>query len=76
MRSLLVEVAWCVLRSKKTQAQPLREWAGRIAKRRGKRIAAVALARKLAGVLFAMWRDETDFSDPRPANSQEQLQAA
>jgi transposase len=76
MRSLLVETAWCVLRSKKATAQPLREWAGRISKRRGKRIAAVALARKLAGVLFAMWRDGTDFAEPRPANSQEQQQAA
>jgi transposase len=76
MRSLLVETAWCVLRSKKATAQPLREWAGRISKRRGKRIAAVALARKLAGVLFAMWRDATDFADPRPANSQEQQRAA
>jgi transposase len=76
MRSLLVEAAWCVLRSKKAAAQPPREWAARIAKRRGKRIAAVALARKLAGVLFAMWRDETDFSDPRLTKSQEQRQAA
>jgi len=30
-----------------------------IAKTRGKKIAAIALARKLAGVLWAMWRDGT-----------------
>jgi hypothetical protein len=34
-----------------------------IAKRRGKRIAVVALARRLAGVLWAMWRDGTVY-DP------------
>jgi hypothetical protein len=38
---------------------PLKRWAMRIAKTRGKKIAAVALARKLAGVLWAMWRDGT-----------------
>ena len=37
----------------------LREWAGRIATRRGKGIAVVALARRLAGILFALLRDGT-----------------
>jgi hypothetical protein len=31
----------------------------RIAGRRGRSIAVVALARRLAGILFAIWRDET-----------------
>lgn len=62
LRSLLVEAAWTIMRSKRAEAQPLRASAESIAKRRGKRIAAVALARKLAGVLFAMWRDGTDFT--------------
>jgi hypothetical protein len=35
----------------------------RIAARRGKAAAVVALARKLAGILFALWRDGTEF-DP------------
>jgi len=38
----------------------LRASAARIAVRRGRRIAAVALARRLAGILYAMWRDGTD----------------
>lgn len=63
MRSLLVEAAWSLLRSQRAEAQPLKDWANRIAGRRGKRIAAVALARKLAGVLFAIWRDGTSFGD-------------
>ncbi len=33
--------------------------------RRGKRVAVVALARKLAGILYAMMRDETEFEDKR-----------
>jgi len=66
LRSLLVEAAWSLLRSQRAEAQPLKEWANRIAVRRGKRIAAVALARKLAGVLFAIWRDGTSFGDTAP----------
>jgi len=37
-----------------------------VARRRGKKIAAVALARKLSGILFALWRDGTSY-DPRCA---------
>jgi hypothetical protein len=40
----------------------LRAWAAAIARRRGRRVAAVALARKLAGILYAIWRDETEFA--------------
>jgi hypothetical protein len=36
----------------------------RIAARRGRARACVALARKLAGILYAMWRDRTEF-DPQ-----------
>jgi transposase len=36
-------------------------WAQQIAERRGKQIAIVALARKIAGVLFALWRDGTTY---------------
>ena len=63
MRSLLVEVAWGILRFRRDATQSLRDWALRIAARRGKRIAAVALARKLAGILYAMWRNETRFGE-------------
>jgi transposase len=65
MRALLVEASWLVLRSQRADTEALRTWANRIALRRGKRIAAVALARKLAGILFAMWRDGTDFGQTR-----------
>jgi transposase len=63
-RWLLVEAAWAVWRSRTAETAPLRAWAQRIAARRGKRVAMVALARKLAGILFAMWRDGSCF-EPR-----------
>lgn len=71
MRWLLVEAAWRILRSKAPEMAALRAWAQRIAARRGKRIAAVALSRRLAGILFAMWRDGTVYDAqkirfPRP----------
>jgi hypothetical protein len=43
-------------------------WALEIEKRRGKRIAVVALARKLAGILFAIWRDGSLYARERTAN--------
>ena len=64
MRWLLVEAAWSVLRSRRPEVTELKTWADRIALRRGKPIAAVALARRLAGILYAMWRDERPF-DPQ-----------
>ena len=64
LRTLLVEAAWSILRYEHAATRPLRAWALRIAARRGKRIAAVALARKLAGILYAMWRDGSDFGQP------------
>jgi transposase len=62
MRWLLVEAAWCVVRrKKKPETTHLREWADRIALRRGSQVAGVALARRLAGILYAMWRDHTEY---------------
>lgn len=70
-RYLLVEAGWRILRAKDDDTVALRAWALAIAARRGKRIAVVALARRLAGILFAMWRDQrtydaTQLRVPRP----------
>lgn len=65
MRSLLVECAWGILRRRHPSTQPLQEWALSIAARRGKRVAAVALARKLATILFAMTHHGRDFEPGR-----------
>jgi transposase len=61
-RWLLVEAAWRIRRSKDPELASLNAWADRIATRRGKRIAIVALARRLAGILFAMWRTNTPYA--------------
>jgi len=61
MRSLLVGVAFSMMRLRKATTATLWEWAMRIEVRRGRKVAAVALARKLAGILYAMMRDGTTF---------------
>jgi len=65
MRWLLVEAAWTILRSKSAETAALRAWTRQIAQRRGKRIAVVALARRLAGILYAMWRDNVSYDAHR-----------
>jgi transposase len=65
VQRLLVQAAWRVLRSPRPDAAALKTWAVAVATRRGRRIAVVALARRLARLLWAMWRDETLF---RPAS--------
>jgi transposase len=59
VRWTLVQATWTALRVR--PEDPMCTWARQVAHRRGIRVAVVALARKLAGVLFAMWRDGTDY---------------
>jgi transposase len=59
LRSLLVQAAWACWRSRASAS--LRAWVERLAGRRGKRIAVVALARRLSRILFALWRDQSVF---------------
>jgi transposase len=61
LRWLLVQAAWCVWRSARAEVSALRAWAHRLGARRGTRVAVVALARRLATIVFAMWRDGTRF---------------
>jgi transposase len=65
MRWLLVQAAWAIRLSRHARAAALRDWATQIARRRGTRIAVVALARRLAGILYALWRDGTVFDARR-----------
>ena len=64
MRHLLVEAGWRILRSTDPALAPLRAWGDQLVLRRGKAVAAVALARRLAGILFALWRDGTTYRAP------------
>jgi transposase len=61
VRSLLVQVSWAIWRSRTPAAAALRAWAQTLAARRGRRIAIVALARRVSRILFALWRDGTTF---------------
>ena len=65
VQRLLVQAAWCIWRSTNPETQALRDWARAIGQRRGKRVAAVALARRVARILFAMWRDQTNYAPSR-----------
>lgn len=56
LRALLVQGAWVVL-TKVSKDDPLRQWAEAVSKRRGNRIAVIAVARRLVGILWALWRD-------------------
>jgi len=60
MRWLLVQAGWSLWRTR--PGEPMVQWAHRIAERRGRWVAIVALARKLAGIMFAMWRDGTAYA--------------
>ena len=64
MRVLLIQSAWHLWRSP-TGSATLHAWARRLGERRGRRIAVVALARRLARILWAMWRDGRDFEPAR-----------
>lgn len=73
-RAALVQSAWCMYRLRKED--PMVLWAQRIEKRRGKQIAITALARKLASVMFVMWRDGTTYDPYRSQQvSSEQKEA-
>ncbi len=65
VRYLLVEAGWRLLRSRTADAAALRAWGLSIAARRGQRVAVVALARRLAGILYAMWRDGVPYDASR-----------
>ena len=65
---MLVQAAWALrTRCRKPEAIPLQLWTQRIEQRRGKRTAIVALARKLAGILFAIWRNGSVYDGRRGA---------
>ena len=55
MRYALIQAAWCARRAR--GHHPMVEWSLELERRRGKVVAITALARKLAGIMFAVWRD-------------------
>lgn len=63
VRWALAQAAWNFRRSDKSA--PLALWADEVEKRRGKMIAMTALARRLAGIMYAIWRDGTRYEPSR-----------
>ena len=61
LRALLVQASWVIWRGRSAAGAALRAWAHALAARRGRRIAVVALARRLSRILYALWRDDQDF---------------
>jgi transposase len=65
VRATLTQSAWCIVRHRPDD--PLVRWFQTIAGRRGKKIAIVAMCRKIAGILFAMWRDQKRYDASKAA---------
>jgi transposase len=65
MRWALIQSCWVARRW--AREDPMVQWALAIEKRRGKKIAVVALARKMAGIMYAIWRDGTTYKPDRGA---------
>ncbi|MDC8446945.1 MAG: IS110 family transposase [Nitrospira sp.] len=64
VRRVLLQCAHTVVRMKSAGAKPLQQFDARIAKRRGKKIAVVALARKLLTTAYGVLKSGTPY-DPR-----------
>jgi transposase len=60
VRWALVQAAWS-FRRWASPDDPVLQWALEVEKRRGAKVAIVALAHKLSGILYALWRDGTTY---------------
>jgi transposase len=67
VRALLIQAAHCIFRLRADD--PLKRWAENVEQRRGKKIAVVAVARRLVGILWAMWRDGASYNPTKLGNA-------
>ena len=65
LRAVWVQVAHLVAADTSRATQPLRTWFNRVARRRGKKTATVALARRLLIIAYHLLRDETVYEPAR-----------
>lgn len=65
MRWALVQAAWSAWRSRPND--PMVQWARKLATRRPKAVAIVALARKMAGILLALWKGGSSYTPEKGA---------
>ena len=65
LRAVWVQIAHLVAADTSRATQPLRTWFNRVARRRGKKTAIVALARRLLIIAYHLLRDETVYEPAR-----------
>jgi len=73
LRRVLIQACWTMRRVR--PGDPLSRWAKDVEGRRGSQVAVTAMARKLAGILFALWRDGTVYQPQRSSTLGAKLQA-
>jgi transposase len=65
LRAVWVQIAHLVAMDRHRPTQPLRSWFNRVARRRGKKTAIVALARRLLVIAYHLLREETEYDAAR-----------
>lgn len=65
VRGVLIQAAWSAFRCRPDD--PMVQWARKLAEKKPKQVAVTALARKMSGILFALWRDGKTYD---PAHQQ------
>lgn len=65
LRAVWVQIAHLVATDNKRATQPLRTWFNRVARKRGKKTALVALARRLLVIAYQLLKTETDYDAAR-----------
>jgi transposase len=65
LRAVWVQIAHLVATDSKRATQPLRTWFNRVARKRGKKTALVALARRLLVIAYQLLKSETDYDAGR-----------
>ena len=65
VRTALVQAAWSAYRTR--PHDPMVQWARKLAEKKKPQVAITALARKMSGILYAMWRDGTTYSPTHQA---------
>ena len=67
VRKAMIQAAWSAWNHRK--ADPMVSWALRMEERRPRQVAITALARKMVGILFALWRDGSSYEPQRGART-------
>jgi transposase len=65
LRWVLTQAAHQARRSR--PKDPMVQWSRQVEHRRGRQVAVIALARKMAGILWALWRSGEDYDPTRGA---------